>query len=189
MLSSMITAEKDGRTLDDEEIRSHVRAIFAAGAATTHHGIGNTLYALLSHPEALDRLRADPSLVPAAVDEMLRWEPPLGVLPRLAPFDTVVAGEEVPAGTFVLMGIASANRDSSVHDDPDRFDIDRHPARLLTFGFGSHHCPGTHLAKAQIIIGIQRLLERLPRLELTDPDAAQPSGSVMRGPTALPVEF
>ena len=189
MISSMVTAEKDGRTLDDEEIRSHVRAIFAAGAATTHHGIGNTLYSLLSHPEALERLRADPTLVPAAVDEMLRWEPPLGVLPRIAPFDTVVAGEEVPAGTFVLMGIASANRDPAVHDDPDRFDIDRRPARVLTFGFGSHHCPGTHLAKAQIVIGIRHLLERLPRLELADPVAAQPSGAVMRGPRTLPVEF
>jgi cytochrome P450 len=189
MISSMVTAEKDGRALDDEEIRSHVRAIFAAGAATTHHGIGNTLYALLSHPAALARLRADLSLVPAAVDEMLRWEPPIGVLPRLAPFDTVVAGEEVPRGTFVLMGIASANRDQAVHTDPDRFDIDRRPARVLTFGFGSHHCPGTHLAKAQITVGIERLLARLPRLRLTDVEAARPSGAVMRGPRTLPVEF
>ena len=162
MLSSMVTAENRGRRLTDEEVLSHVRAIFAAGASTTHHGLGNTLYALLTHPEALERLLADPTLIPAAVDEMLRWEPPLGVLPRIAPFDTVVGGEEVEAGTFVMMGIASANRDERVHPDPDQFDIDRRPTRVLTFGFGSHHCPGTHLAKAQISIGIERLLSRLP---------------------------
>lgn len=189
MLSSMATADKDGRTLDDEEVLSHVRAIFAAGASTTHHGLGNTLYALLSHSDALQRLRGDPALIPAAVDEMLRWEPPLGVLPRLAPFDTVIAGEEVPEGTFVLMGIAAANRDPAVYVDPERFDIDRRPARLLTFGFGSHHCPGTHLAKAQITIGIERLLDRLPRLRLADPEAARPRGAVLRGPRSLPVEF
>ena len=189
MLSSMVTAENRGRSLNDEEILSHVRAIFAAGASTTHHGLGNTLYALLTHPEALERLRADPSLIPAAVDEMLRWEPPLGVLPRIAPFDTVVAGEEVAEGTFVLMGIASANRDERVHTDPDTFAIDRRPTRVLTFGFGSHHCPGTHLAKAQISIGIERLLARLPRLRLTDPTAAQPVGAILRGPRAIPVDW
>jgi len=189
MLSSMTTAEKDGRRLDDEEVLSHVRAIFAAGASTTHHGLGNTLYALLAHPEALARLQADPSLIPAAVDEMLRWEPPLGVLPRIAPFDTEVAGQPVSEGEFVLMGIASANRDERVHPDPDVFDIDRKPTRVLTFGFGSHHCPGTHLAKAQIVIGIERLLARLPGLRLNDPEAAKPAGAILRGPVAIPVEW
>lgn len=189
MLSSMVTAQKDGRRLDDEEVRSHVRAIFAAGTSTTHHGLGNTLYALLTHPEALDRLRAEPALIPAAVDEMLRWEPPLGVLPRIAPFDTVVAGEPVAEGTFVLMGIAAANRDERVHAEPDRFDIDRRPVRVLTFGFGSHHCPGTHLAKAQIAIGIERLLARLPDLRATDLDAARPAGAILRGPRAIPVAW
>jgi len=189
MLSSMVTAENDGRRLDDEEVLSHVRAIFAAGASTTYHGLGNTLYALLTHPEALARLRTDPSLIPAAVDEMLRWEPPLGVLPRIAPFDTVVAGETVREGQFVLMGIASANRDARIHADPDRFDIDREPTRVLTFGFGSHHCPGTHLAKAQISIGIRRLIDRLPDLALTNAAAAQPVGAILRGPRALPVSW
>ncbi|MEM7142540.1 MAG: cytochrome P450 [Actinomycetota bacterium] len=189
MLSSMVTAEKDGRRLDDEEVLSHVRAIFAAGASTTHHGLGNTLYALLTHPEALERLQSDPSLIAAAVDEMLRWEPPLGVLPRIAPFDTVVAGQPVSEGEFVLMGIASANRDERVHAEPDVFDIDRKPTRVLTFGFGSHHCPGTHLAKAQIAIGIERLLARLPGLRGTDATASRPSGAILRGPRAIPVEW
>lgn len=189
MLSSMVTAEKRGRSLDDEEILSHVRAIFAAGASTTHHGLGNTLYAILTHPAALAALQADPALIPAAVDEMLRWEPPLGVLPRITPFDTVVAGEPVAAGTFVLMGIASANRDERVHDAPDEFRIDRAPTRVLTFGLGSHHCPGTHLAKAQIAIGIERLLTRLPGLTLTDATAAQPQGAILRGPEHLPVSW
>ena len=189
MLSSMITAENKGRQLNDEEVLSHVRAIFAASASTTHHGLGNTLYALLTHPESLARLQADPDLIPATVDEMLRWEPPIGVLPRIAPFDTTVAGQPVKKGEFVLMGIASANRDERVHPNPDVFDIDRLPTRVLTFGFGSHHCPGTHLAKAQIAIGIARLLERLSGLVLTDARSAQPVGAILRGPTTLPTTW
>lgn len=189
LLSSMVTAEREGRRLDDDEIRSHVRALFSAGATTSYHGLGNTLYALLSHPGQLDRLREDGTLIGPAVDEMLRWEPPLALLPRLAPHDVEVAGREVGAGTMLLFGIAAANRDPRVHDDPDRFDVDRRPSRLLTFGFGSHHCPGSHLAKAQIAVAVERLLARLPGLELTDTAAAQPSGTVLRGPTALPVAW
>ena len=187
LLSSMILAERDGRRLDDEEILSHVRALFSAGAATSHHGLGNTLYALLTHPDAMARLRADPALIPAAVDEMLRWEPPIGVLPRLVPSDVELAGELVPAGSMVLMGIASANRDETVYPDPDRFDLDRANPRLLTFGFGSHYCPGSHLAKAQIAVGVAALLDRFAHLEILDPLEARPSGTVMRGPIALNV--
>ena len=189
MLSSMATADYDGRVLNDEEVLAHVRAIFAAGASTTHHGLGNTLFAVLTNPEALAALRADPSLIPAAVDEMLRWEPPLGVLPRIAPFDTEVAGQRVAKGEWVLMGIAAANRDERVYENPDRFDIGRRPTRVLTFGFGSHHCPGSHLAKTQIAIGIERLLSRLPELALADAERARPSGAILRGPKELPATW
>jgi cytochrome P450 len=189
LLSSMCTAEREGRRLTDEEIRSHVRALFSAGATTTYHGLGNTLYALLTHPDAIEALRDDGHLVHAAVDEMLRWEPPLALLPRLAPHDVEVAGAFVPAGTMVLFGIASANRDPAVHARPDVFDIERRPSRVLTFGFGSHHCPGSHLAKAQIAVAVQRLLERLPDLTLTDAAGTAPTGTVMRGPRTLPVRW
>ncbi|MDH4168557.1 MAG: cytochrome P450 [Acidimicrobiia bacterium] len=189
LLSSMVTATKDDRRLDDEEILSTVRALFAAGAATSHHGLGNTLYALLTHPQVVDRLRDDPTAIPRAVEEMLRWEPPIGVLPRLVPFDVELAGQTVAAGSMVLMGIASANRDDAMYPDPHRFDIDRPPGRLLTFGFGSHYCPGSHLARAQIAMGVQALLERLPDLRLVDVEASRPCGTVMRGPRSLPVEF
>lgn len=189
LLSSMAHAERGGRRLTDEEILSHVRALFSAGATTTHHGLGNTLFAALSHPDLLARLRAEPELVPAAVDEMLRWEPPLGMLPRVAPFEATVAGERVPAGTLLLFGIAAANRDPAAYASPDRFDPERGAKRLLTFGFGSHYCPGTHLAKAQIAVGLRALLERLPGLRLEDEAAAVPQGTVMRGPRCLPVRF
>lgn len=185
LLSSMCTAARSGRTLTDPEIRSHVLALFSAGATTTYHGLGNTLYALLTHPAAVDALRSDSSLAGAAIDEMLRWEPPLALLPRLVPHDVEVAGFDVPAGTMLLFGIASANRDPDVHERPDEFDIGRHPTRVLTFGLGSHHCPGSHLARAQIAVAVQRLLDRLPELRLTEPDAAAPTGTVMRGPRSL----
>lgn len=189
LLSMMAHAEHRGRRLDDEEILAHVRALFSAGATTTHHGLGNTLFAVLSHPELLERLRAEPARIGAAVDEMLRWEPPLGVLPRLAPRAAHVAGEEVAAGTLLLFGIASASRDPAVYPEPDRFDPERRPRRLLTFGFGSHHCPGAHLARAQIAVGLRALLERLPGLRLSHPDEALPQGTVMRGPRRLDVVF
>mgnify|MGYP002833943497 CR=1 FL=1 len=189
MLSSMVVSEKNGRRLTDEEILSHVRAIFAAGASTTHHGLGNTLYALLKNGDALDRLRSEPERIPSAVDEMLRWEPPIGVLPRLVPFDTVVAGQNFSMGEIVLMGIASANRDERLYPNPSVFDVERKPKRVLTFGLGSHHCPGTHLAKTQISIGIERLLARLPDLRSTDLEASQPVGCILRGPVSLPVAW
>jgi cytochrome P450 len=189
LISAMCRAESDGRRLDDEEILSHVRALFAAGASTTFHGMGNTLYALLTHPEALDRLRTDRSLVLDAVDEMLRWEPPLGLLPRLVPHEAVVAGAKVAAGTQLLFGIASANRDPAVYEAPDRFDVDRRPQRLLTFGFGSHHCPGSHLARQQIAVAVGVLLDRLADVRLIDAVEAEPCGTVMRGPSQLRVSF
>jgi cytochrome P450 len=189
LLSSMCTAVRDERQLSDEEIRSHVRALFSAGATTSYHGLGNTLYALLAHPGVMSRLCDEPELIGAAVEEMLRWEPPLALLPRLAPHDVRVAGHEVPAGTMLLFGIASANRDPAVFDRPDTFDVNRRPLRLLTFGFGSHHCPGSHLARAQIEVAIDRLLARLPALSLSDESEAQPAGTVMRGPMRLRVTW
>ena len=185
----MVHAVDGDRRLDDEEVRSHVRALFAAGASTTFHGLGNTLYALLTHPEALAQLRDDLDLVPSAVDEMLRWEPPLGVLPRLAPTAVELAGDTIEAGSLILFGIAAANRDPAVHADPHRFDIGRRPTRVLTFGLGSHHCPGAHLAKAQIVVGVEELLAACPNLRLVDETASEPSGTVMRGPRTLPVAW
>ena len=187
LLSAMCTAERDGRRLTDEEIRSHVRALFAAGASTTFHGLGNTLYALLTHPDAMATLRRDPGAALDAVDEMLRWEPPLAILPRLVPHDATVAGRRLAAGTQLLFGIAAANRDPAVYAEPARFDIARRPTRVLTFGFGSHHCPGAHLARRQIATAVLVLLERMPSLRLIDHENARPSGSIMRGPGSLVV--
>ena len=188
-LSSMLTSERDGRRLSEEEVRSHVRALFSAGATTSYHGIGNTLFAVLSNDGAAEALRADPSRIPSAVDEMLRWEPPLALLPRLASEDVVVAGHDVPAGTMLVFGIASANRDPAVYESPDEFLPGRTNPSELTFGLGSHYCPGSHLAKAQISVAVGALLDRLPGLELVDTDAAVPNGTVMRGPRALPVRW
>ena len=187
LISAMVAAEHRGRRLDDEEILSHVRALFAAGAATTFHGLGNTLYALLSHPEQMQRLGHEPSAVADAVEEMLRWEPPLGLLPRLVPHEATVAAHTLAAGSLVLFGIAAANRDPLVYEDPDRFDPGRRPTRVLTFGFGSHHCPGSHLARNQLAVAVRVLLERFPAMRLVDPEGARPSGAVMRGPATLHV--
>ena len=185
LVSAMCTAERDGRRLTDEEVRSHVRALFAAGASTTFYGLGNTLYALLTHPEAMAALRRNPDAALDAVDEMLRWNPPLAILPRLVPHDAVVAVRRLAAGSQLLFGIAAANRDPAVYEEPSRCDIERRATRVLAFGFVSHHCPSAHLARRQIAEAVRVLLDRMPTLRLLDHELAQPTGSIMRGPSAL----
>jgi cytochrome P450 len=117
----------------------------------------------------------------------LRWNGPVGLLPRICPQDVEFLGEEIPAGSTVVMGIASANRDPAVFDRPDDFDIDRDAQQSVAFGFGVHFCLGAHLARMEMEVALEVVLERLPDLELAgDPRYV---GTVLRGPEHLPVTF
>jgi cytochrome P450 len=188
----------DGRKLEDEEIHSHIRLLFPTGGETTHGALGNLLSAALRLPEIWDALRSQPSLAGAAVQESLRWETPIAVLPRLsAPTEHQFRGIRMPADSWVLFAMAAANRDPSVFPNPDRFDIARFEPgpsnsapsinESLTFGRGVKACPGMHLARKNMEIALQVLLERLPSLELIDHDAALPRRTVLRCPAALRV--
>ncbi len=190
VLSALLQSEIDGQRLDDEEILSNIRALFAAGAMTTHEAMGNMLYALLTHPEALEALRRDPARIENAVEELLRWETPVAVLPRITLSGTNWGGVEIPPGATVLFGITAANRDPARFDDPDRFDIERSPDVSLSFGHGgSHSCPGIHLARKSILTVTEVLLDRLPELRLLDEDGAHPRGATVRGPATMRVRF
>ena len=189
VISELTTAEVDGTRLTDAELVSHVIALFTAGTTTTSDGTGNLLFALLTHPDALDEVRATPDARPAGIEELLRWESPVSILPRIAPAGARIAGVTVPEEGRVLFGLAAANRDPTMFDAPDRFDPRRDTTRALTFGLGTHSCPGFHLARREMRVALDVLLDRFPALRLCDADDATPRGAIQRGPQRLVVEW
>jgi len=189
LLSQLATAEVEGERLSDEEIFSFLRLLFPAGADTTYRGLGSMLFAVLTHREVFEGVRAEPARIPDVVQESLRWEAPTAILPRFAPADVRFADADIPGGSEVLFGITSGNRDAAVFADPDRFDPWREPKQLLSFGHGLHFCLGSHLARREMEVSLGVLLERLDDLRLVDPASVGISGTVLRGPVRLPVRF
>jgi cytochrome P450 len=137
----------------------------------------------------MDRVRRDSQSRRLAIEEVLRWEPPVALMPRFAPVDTDQFGPRIPAGSHVLFGIAGANRDPAVFPDPERFDMDRVNKGTLTFGFGTHFCVGAHLARAELSAALDVVLERLDDLRLVGTNPTRMVGSILRGPDTLPVTF
>jgi cytochrome P450 len=189
LLSALAHAEIDGERLRDDDVLSHVRLLFAVGATTTAHAMGNLIATMLRQPELFERARREPPLRAAIVHELLRCEAPVATLPRLASRALRVAGADVPAGTLLLLGLASANRDPRVFDDPDRFAPERAVQDIVTFGFGVKFCPGSHLARRELLTALDAIVERLPGLRLTDAAGAAPEGGTLRRPRALHVAW
>jgi cytochrome P450 len=190
LVSDLAVAELDGERLDDEEIFSFLRLLLPAGVETTFRSSGNFIYALLTHPDQLDALRLERSLMPQAIEEALRWEPPLLITSRVVTRDTEVRRTPIPAGANVTVMLGAANRDPDRYRDPDRFDIFREPKQHISFGHGPHMCLGMHLARMETRVAIGALLDRLPNLRL-DPEGNDPHihGQIFRSPTSLPVLF
>lgn len=191
LISDLAHAELDGERLSDEEIFSFVRLLLPAGVETTFRSTGNLIFTLLSHPEQLEAVRADRSLIPQAIEELLRFETPLLNITRLATRDTEIGGVTVPPGSTIMVMLAAANRDEARYPDPDRFDIFRSdPKPHISLGHGPHVCLGMHLARIEMRVAVNLLLDRLPNLRL-DPEADDPHirGQVFRSPTSLPVLF
>jgi cytochrome P450 len=190
VISVLVQAELEGTRLTDEEICSFLRLLLPAGAETTYRSSSNLLHGLLSHPDQLDALRADRGLLPQAIEEGLRWEPPLLGIMRTAVRDTEVQGVFVPAGSTVAINIGSANHDEKHWDRPEEFDILRPPRQHLAFAWGPHMCLGLHLARMETRVALTRLLDRLPGLRF-DPAVEPPgiTGAVFRAPVSLPVTW
>ena len=187
VISQLVHDEIDGARMDDALLKSHIGIMFSAGSSTTHDSIGNLLYALLS-TDNWARVRDDISVRDRAIDEALRWEPAVSFLPRVskAGEPSIIEGVEIPPDCFVFMGIAAANHDPAVFDHPHVFDIDRSDdAKPMTFGHGPRMCPGMHLAKMNLRITLDTLLERLPDLALASREGACPAGTIFRNPTRL----
>jgi len=178
VLSRLTRVERDGQRLTDEEIINHVRLLFAVGATTTSDSMASLLWALLAQPGVLEVARHHPELRPNIVHELLRCEPAVPLLPRRAPYGGVISGTELPVGAFVLAGIAAANREPDRFPEPDRFDPRREPSEILTFGFGVKYCPGNHLARQQLTVALDVVLDRLTNLELVA--ASEPAGAILR---------
>lgn len=190
LISALAQAEIDGEKLEDEEIYSFLRLLLPAGVETTYRSLGSLLFALLSDLAQLEAVRADRSLLPQAIEEGVRWEPPLLTITRVATRDTELGGVAIPAGSTVMPMLGAANRQEDRYPDPDTFDIFRPARSHLGWGHGVHVCLGMHLARLEMRTAVNLLLDRLPNLRL-DPDGDDPHirGQVFRSPTSLPVLF
>ena len=190
LVSQLIEAEVDGRRLSDDEIYPFLLLLLPAGVETTYRSSSNLLFGLLSHPGQLDAVRADRGLVPRAIEEALRWENPLLTVTRTATEEVELGGVPIPAGGFVAVSLGAANRDPGRYAEPDAFDIFRSGGQHLSFGDGAHKCLGMHLARLEMRVLLNAVLDRLPGLRL-DPDAHDPHihGLIFRSPPALPVRF
>jgi cytochrome P450 len=190
LISGLAQAEIDGEKLSDEEIFSFLRLLLPAGVETTYRSLGNLLFGLLSNPRQLEAVRGDRSLIPQAIEEAVRWEPPLLTITRVATRDTELAGVPIPAGSSVMPVLGAANRQEERYQDPDQFDIFRSARAHIGFGHGVHVCLGMHLARLEMRVALNLLFDRLPNLRL-DPGGDDPHirGQVFRSPTSLPILF
>ncbi len=190
LTSVLAHAELDGNRLSDDEIIGFLRLLLPAGAETTYRSLSNLIFALLTHTDQLEALRGDRSLLDAAIEEALRWEPPLTGIIRQCTRDTELAGVRIPEGSMIGVCLAAANHDESRYENPDAFDIFRPLKQSMEFGFGAHRCLGMHLARSETRVAIETLLDRFPDLHL-DPEAEDVhiTGLIFRTPTALPVRF
>lgn len=159
--------------------------ILGAGIATTRHLI--TWFFVLTGEGERDAIRADGSLLPSAIEETLRFRPPLNTTYRIATRPVTLCGQDIPAGALILPTVVSANHDETVFDDPDRFDIRRRPNPHLSFSEGPHLCQGAGLARLEARVTIRTLLERLSAIDIVDPDALEMFPGLNYGVKALPV--
>lgn len=192
LASALIQAEEAGDKLSEDELLAMVFLLLVAGHETTVNLIGNGVLALLEHPDELEKLRSDPSLIKAAVEELLRYTAPVFMTTeRYAREEVTIHSVTIPRGEMTFGVIGSANRDENVFENPDLLDITREPNKHLSFGQGVHFCLGAPLARMEAQIAINTLLRRIPDLRLRGtPESLRWRPSMMlRGLDALPVLF
>jgi cytochrome P450 len=192
LTTAMIQAEEAGDRMNGDEMLAMIFLLLIAGHETTVNLIGNGMLALFTHPEQMEKLRGDSSLVASAVEEMLRFDSPLEMATeRYATEEVEFSGTAIPAGARVYVVIASANRDEQQFERADQLDITRTNNRHLSFGMGAHYCLGAPLARLEAQIAITALLRQMPNLRLAAPygEIRWKPGLVLRGVKALPVEF
>ena len=184
----LLNAEVEGERLSRPEFSAFFLLLAVAGNETTRNLISHGMRLLIEHPEVRERLLAEPALLPSAIEEMLRFSPPVMYFRRTATQDAEIRGVPIAAGDKVTVWYPSANRDEAVFERPDEFDITRSPNDHLAFGIGEHFCIGSHLARLEIRVMFERLLARLPDIELNGPIRYLHSHFI-NGVKSMPVRF
>jgi cytochrome P450 len=190
LITQLVQAEEAGDRLTTAELRANVSLLFAAGHETTVNLIGNGLYQLLKHPDQWQILRDDPSTIPNAIEEILRFDPPVQAVARTVLEPVELSGMALERHDMVISLLGAANRDPAIFIDPERLDVTRKDLRPLSFGGGIHFCLGAQLARIEAAVVFETVLRRLPNLRLADPDHPKWRPSfVLRGLTELPVAW
>jgi cytochrome P450 len=171
LISALVTARDESDALSEDELLAFVVLLLLAGNETTTNLIGNGLLALCRHPEQQQRLRANRDLIPSAIEEMLRFDPPVQMTLRVPTAATNVSGTDIPAGSLCFILLAAANRDPAHFPQPENFDVARDPNEHVAFGEGIHFCLGAPLARLEGAIAMELMLEKFPRLQLANPQA------------------
>ncbi len=187
LLTKIVQLRYEGRELTEEEVLGITFLLVVAGHETTTGAIGSLLLQLARHPEIQDRLRDDPALRFSAMEESLRLDAPVQYFSRTITHPTTFAGTALAEGEKVILSWASANRDPDAFADPDEFVYDRPNNRHLAFGSGPHRCIGAHLARLEMRVALEEILNRLPTFHLEDPEAVVMSGVITRWVKHLPV--
>lgn len=188
LVSTLLHAEVDGRTLSEMEFDSFFLLLAVAGNETTRNLISGGMLALLEHPDQKEKLLSHPELLPTAVEEMLRWVTPVVCFRRTATADTEIRGQKIREGEKVVIFYISANRDEEVFPHADRFDVARFPNEHIAFGIGEHYCLGANLARLEIRIMFEELLRRMPDMELAGP-VRRLRSNFLSGIKSMPVRF
>jgi cytochrome P450 len=188
-VSDLIAAEAEAEALTDTELVNFLVVLLLGGLETTTHLLGNALIYLAAHPDLMARLHADPALVPAFVEEILRYDGPSQSLPRVTLAETTIGGVTLPAGAMVLALVGSANRDERLYPDPDRFNLDRGSQGGLQFGHGIHFCIGAALARMEARTALAAIVTRYARVERIAGAIEYSRTLTVRGPVALPLRF
>ncbi|MER6366653.1 cytochrome P450 [Kitasatospora sp. NPDC001527] len=193
LISALATARDGAELLDDDELAVMAMVLLVTGHDTSTYQLSNITYTLLTHPDQLAKLRAEPDTLPRALEELLRFIPfRQGVgIARVATEDVELGGVLIRAGEPVHVSYLAANRDPAVYERPDELDLDRGAPTHMTFGYGTHHCLGSHLARMELQVAIGTLLNRFPKLRLAVPPAELDwqTGSIWRYPQTLPVAW
>lgn len=190
LISALISAEIDGERLTEHDILSFASLLLVAGNVTTTNLITNAVQTLLQHPKEFSRLRADMSLLPSAIEEVLRYRSPVQFMFRVAAKDVELGGQRIKAGGRIIALIGSANRDAAKFSNPNTFDIMRSKNPHLAFGHGIHHCLGAPLARLEAKVALSILFDRVQQIERVGRGPLPPSdGIILHGVKRLPLRF
>ena len=189
VISALIAAREQGDKLSEDELLATCILLFATGEETTVNTIGNGMLALLRHPDQMEKLKREPTLIQSAVEELLRYDSPVQITGRLALETIEIGGQTIRAGEKILTCLGAANRDPTQFPSPDRLDLTRRENHHLAFGDGIHYCLGAGLARVQGQIAINTLIQQLPNLALHTDKLEWRKNIALRGLKSLPVTF